>query len=176
MNCCHVVQIRLKEVNVRKRGSSTAGLTWGMFRSSTKMTAFLPLGGPYTPLRRLSIFASAGRIMVHQHSAAVEHALRQTAQPPCRGRAGTDQSGDCMPSAGHSCNMAPSSLSIPLCHPPMMSCVWLALVRAEKVSMMGCTSGGIAFSSLLATVSVLPVPVSPTHKMCLPAASSTSSR
>mmetsp|Transcript_36232 Transcript_36232/g.69467 ORF Transcript_36232/g.69467 Transcript_36232/m.69467 type:complete len:215 (-) Transcript_36232:258-902(-) len=48
------------------------------------------------------------------------------------------------------------------------SCVWLAEVRAEKVMKTGVMSAGRSLFSLSCTVTVLPVPVSPTHRMCFP--------
>ena len=43
----------------------------------------------------------------------------------------------------------------------MMSCVWLALVRAENVTKSDMYLSGIPRMSLLTTVSVFPVPVGP---------------
>ena len=60
--------------------------------------------------------------------------------------------------------------------PSIRSCVWLALVRAEKVRNIGRNFSGMPFISLFPTFNVFPVPVSPTHSTCFPATSRRSSR
>ena len=51
--------------------ANTHDLTWGIFKSSTKMTPLLPTGGPYTPLRLLSslpsmISCGCGKTIAHR--------------------------------------------------------------------------------------------------------------
>ena len=62
---CHAFSFRSYQppLSMNWRSNSIGGCapyvsTSGMLRSSTKMMAFWPSGGPYTPLRRLSSFSS----------------------------------------------------------------------------------------------------------------------
>ncbi len=91
--------------------------TWGMLRSSTKMTAFLPTGGPNTPLR------------LRDTNGIVNEVARATGN-----RAGGMQRGIPQPKPNPRC-MAHLLSSLA----SMRYCVMLAVVRALKPITLGGT-------------------------------------
>ena len=84
----------------------------GMFRSSTNTTAFLPMGGPYTPLRRLR--EGEGEREKERGRRREGEGEREVATK------GSYES---------TCYLSSFDM--------MISCVWVAVVRAEKFTIFG---------------------------------------